>query len=149
MLLEGRVEQLEQPAPDYRAVPPDARDLVQVEVVLGVLHDLESLGVGLHQPVLDPVVDHLHEVPGAARPDVRIAVLGCERLQDRLQAPDRLVVAAGHQAEADLEPPDPAGDADVDEVNALLLRRLVAALGVMEVRVAAVDDRVAFVEDSE
>src|SRR5206468_2620022 len=56
---------------------------------------------------------------------------------------------AGHQAEADLEPPDPAGDADVDEVDALLLRGRVAADRVPEVRVAAVDDDVARLDDLE
>ena len=149
MLLESGVQQLEQPAPHDRAVAPDARDLVEVQVVLAVIHHLEAFGVGLHQPVLDPVVDHLHEVPRAARADVRVAVLGCERLQDRLQALDRLVVTTRHQAETDFEPPDPAGHADINEVDALLLRLVIAALRVVEVRVAAVDDRVAFVEDSE
>ena len=89
-----------------------------VEVELRVLHDLEALGVRLHQAVLDAVVDHLHEVAGARRADVRVAVLGRERLEDRLEALDGLVVAADHQAEADLEAPDAAGDAGVDEVDA-------------------------------
>ena len=81
--------------------------------------------------------------------DVRVAVLGRERLEDRLQPLQRRLVAAGHQAEADLEPPDAARDADVDERDLLLPRLLVAALRVAEVRVAAVDDRVAGLEDAE
>src|SRR5438309_6597296 len=52
MLLERGMQQLEQPGPDDRAVPPDAGDLVQVEVVLGVVHDLEPFRVRLHQAVL-------------------------------------------------------------------------------------------------
>src|SRR5207342_1154795 len=40
-LLERGVEQLEQPAAHDRAVAPDARDLVEVEVELGRVHHLE------------------------------------------------------------------------------------------------------------
>ena len=35
----------------------------------------ESLRVGGHDPVLDPVVNHLDEVPGAIRPTVEIPAL--------------------------------------------------------------------------
>ena len=70
------------------------------------------------------------------------AVLGSERLEHGLDVRDRLVRAAGHQAEAFLQTPDPARDADVEEVDALLGRLRVPALRVVEVRVAAVDDRV-------
>ena len=43
---------------------------------VGVLQDVESLGVGRHQAVLDAVVHHLHEVARAARAAVQIAALG-------------------------------------------------------------------------
>ena len=46
---------------------------------VGVLEDVEALGVGGHDPVLDPVVDHLHEVAGAVRAAVQVAVLGRAR----------------------------------------------------------------------
>ena len=42
----------------------------------GVLEDVEPLGVGGHQAVLDAVVDHLDEVPRAAGPAVQVALLG-------------------------------------------------------------------------
>ena len=80
--------------------------------------------------------------PGCA--DVRIAVLGRERGEDRLEALHRLVVAADHQAEAYLAAPRcrrrrrrrrSAGPSRSP--------RRVPPLRVMEVRVAAVDDRVA------
>ena len=122
---------------------------MRVEVVLGVLHDLEALGVRLHEPVLDAVVNHLHEVAGAGRADVRVPVFRRERGEDRLEPLHRLVVAADHQAEADLQTPDPAGDPGVDEVDPTVLRLDVAPLGVTEVRVAPVDDRVALVGDLE
>ena len=146
-LLERVVQELEQPGADDRAVAPDAGDLVQVEAELRVLHDLEALGVRLHEAVLDPVVHHLREVARAGRADVRVAVRRRERGEDRLQPLDRLGVAADHRAEADLQAPDAAGDAGVDEVEPLRLRGRVATLRVAEVRVAAVDDRVARVRE--
>src|SRR4030095_12488705 len=51
----------------------------EVEVVSGVLEDVDPLGVRLHQAVLDSVVDHLDEVAGAGGPAVEIAVLGSAR----------------------------------------------------------------------
>ena len=53
--------------------------------------------------------------------DVRVAVVGRERREDRLEPLHRLVLAADHQAVADLQPPDAAGDAGVDEVDPLRL----------------------------
>ena len=46
----------------------------EVELVVARVHDLEALGVGLHQAVLDAVVDHLHVVAGARPADVEVAV---------------------------------------------------------------------------
>jgi hypothetical protein len=114
-----------------------------------VVHQLEALGIRLHQAVLDPVVDHLREVARARGPHVRPAVLRRKRLEHRLQPLHGRLVAARHQAEACLEAPDSSGDADVDERDALLARRVVPPLRVAEVRVAAVDDRVAGLEDVE
>ena len=80
------MEELEQPAPHDGAVLPERGDLREVELErLGGVHELEALGVGLHEPVLDPVVHHLHEVAGAGRADVRVAVLRSERREDGLQ----------------------------------------------------------------
>ena len=39
----------------------------EVEVVVGGVQDVEALAVGLHDPVLDAVVDHLRVVAGAGR----------------------------------------------------------------------------------
>ena len=90
--------QVEQPGADHASAPPDLGDLDRVEVVLvvlgslqrgvfgvvlhdvladvGDLQDVESLGVRGHDPILDPVVDHLHEVAGAVRAAVEEARLG-------------------------------------------------------------------------
>ena len=44
-------------------------------LVAGVAQDVEAFGVRLHQAVLDPVVDHLHEVAGARRTAMQVATL--------------------------------------------------------------------------
>src|SRR5205823_3123421 len=79
----GRRGQVQQPRGDDAAAPPHLRDVAQVEVVLvefgvaqgrrlgvdlvrlladiGVAQDGQPLGVGGHNAVFDPVVDHLDE----------------------------------------------------------------------------------------
>ena len=90
--------QVEEPGADDAAAPPDLRHLGRVDLVLvvlgvlercglgvhlslalariGVLDDVQALGVRGHEPVLDAVVDHLHEVAGAVRAAVVVPVLG-------------------------------------------------------------------------
>src|SRR3978361_2303076 len=74
---------------------------------------------------------------------MRVPLWRRERREHRLAPLHGLRVAADHQAEADLEAPDAAGDAGVDEVDPELCRLRAPSLRVAEVRVAAVDDRVA------
>jgi hypothetical protein len=104
----------------------------------------------LHVGVLDPVVDHLHEVPRAVRADVRHARLpvdaGGDRREDRAERRVGLGRAAGHDRRPEQGALLAAGDADADEAQAALAQRLLAADRVLEVRVAAVDDDVALVE---
>src|SRR5439155_14877611 len=90
--------EVEQPGGDHAAATPELGDVAHVEVVLillgmtqrrrlrvdrvlgsagvGVMQDVQALGVGGHDAVLDAVVNHLHEMAGAGRPTVQIAVLG-------------------------------------------------------------------------
>ena len=103
---------------------------------VGVLQDVEALGVRGHDPVLDAVVDHLHEVAGAAR--ARSAGSRCSGVRPgrpcgpacaataRGRARARKIgsrrrtassLAADHQAVAALEPEDAAARADVDVVD--------------------------------
>ncbi len=104
-----------------------------------------ALGVGLHHGVLDAVVNHLREVAGAdlARVDRAEIALGLQRVEDRLDLRDVLGGAAVHQRVAVLQAPDAAGDAAVDEADALLGELLRVLLVVRPARVAAVDDDVA------
>src|SRR5262245_23805860 len=87
--------------------------------------------------------------PGPGRSDVRPAVGGRERLQRGLDAGDRLVRAAGHEAEALLQSPDATRDADVEVLDTLLSSGSAPALRVVEVRVAPVDEHVVPIEDPE
>ena len=132
----------------------------------GVLQDVQALGVGGHQAVLDAVVDHLHEVAGAGGAAVQVALLGgagsplaAGRAVGAASTPGAsvakigsrrcttLVLAADHQAVAALEAPDAAAGADVDVVDALAPRARCGAGDVVEVvRVAAVDEDVVRLE---
>jgi hypothetical protein len=84
-----------------------------------LLQQLEPLGVGLHDRVLDAVVDHLGEVAGSHRTGVHEpALLGLERVERRLHLGDVVRRAAAHQRVAVLQSPDASGDAAVDEPDA-------------------------------
>ena len=178
--LRGEVEE---PGGDHRPPAPELRDRGEVELVtvvvrvaqgrgLGVgllvvqphvrvLEHVQALGVRLHDPVLDPVVDHLHEVPGPGRAAVEPALLfrrrvafaawrpgrrldsGSQRLEHRREATDSLILAADHQAVAAAKAPDSTAHADVHEMDAVLSQLGGTAQVVHVVRVAAVDHRVA------
>ena len=183
ILVQRRGGEIEQPAAHDGAAAPDLRDLRDVDLVeevlgvahrrgLGVMLDLgpsgagvaqqvQPLGVGLHEPVLDAVVDHLHEVARPGRTAVEPALLlrrrlaraarrarrrvdaRRERAQRRSQLRDSAGLAADHQPEPVLEAPDAAADAAVDVVHSAL-RGVAGAPQVIDVvRVAAVDDDVA------
>src|SRR5690348_593057 len=83
-LLESQRRQIEQPGAHDAAMLPDACDLAQVQVELGLLENLEAFAVRLEHAVLDTVVHHLDEVAGAVSAHVAIAVLRGQRLEDRL-----------------------------------------------------------------
>ncbi len=157
---------------DHAGAPPQLGDVGQVELVaqLGrkrgrprVAQDVEPLGVRLHEAVLDAVVDHLDEVAGADRPAVEVALVGGalavaarggrdlaaprrQRAQHRFDTVDRLLRPAHHQAIAALRAPDAAAGPGIDVMDAAPAGVARAAHVVLEVRVSAVDDRVARLE---
>src|SRR4051812_313819 len=166
---EGARRQVEQPRRDDAATPPQLGDVGEVEIETmavgktfrsGVLEDVEAFGIGLHQSVLDTVVNHLHEVPGADRAAVQPAVLGGallafaagrrwnaaaagrQLLPEGRQPPDRLYVAADHQTVAAVEAPHAAAGAGVDVEDAIFRQCAGAPHVVLVVGVAAVDDDV-------
>src|SRR5437588_5314381 len=113
-------------------------------------HHVVAFGDELHVAVLDAVVHHLDVVARAARPDVcdarAVVNLGGDGLPDGTYLLVGLPVAARHQGRPPQRALLAAGDAGADEVEALRLQLLLAALGVHEVGVAAVNDDVALVE---
>src|SRR5205807_1953025 len=127
---------------------------------IGGAQDAEPLGVRGHDPVLDTVVDHLHEVAAATRSAVEIPPLGgaadalspgrasdvtgagSQGREDRIEVLDRRRLAADHQAVPALPSPDAAAGPDIDIADALLAELLPAADIVDVVGIAAVDDDV-------
>ncbi len=134
-----------QPAPVPR--PEGLRDL-RGGVAGDLAQQVVGLGDELHVGVLDAVVHHLDEVSGAVGADVRDArrtVGGLRRdlLEHRTEGGVRLGGTARHDARAEQRTLLAARDAGAHEVDALLAQLLLAPPGVLEVRVAAVDDDVA------
>ena len=102
-----------------------------------VAQDIEALGVGLHQSVLDPVMHHLDEMAGACRTGVDVATLsaavafgaarcpwniaepGRERREDRIEMVHGLFRTPDHHAVAAIDTPDAARRAAIDIANAL------------------------------
>src|SRR6266511_1771488 len=165
---ERRRGEVEQPGGDDAAAPPQLRDLGEIQVVPELLPDalaarpaqeVEALGVGLHEPVLDAVVDHLHEVARAVRAAVEIAVLSAagagaarrrwrggaargERPEHGLEPLEGVAIAAHHEAVAALETEDAAARPGVEVADPLLGEEPGAADVVLEEGVPAVDDDV-------
>src|SRR5262249_13273898 len=117
---------------------------------IGGMQYAQPFGVGGHDSVLDPVVDHLHEVAGPVRTAMEITLLGCPF---GLLASRRARVAAGaggscredgtemitharfaadHHAIASLQSPHTAARANVDIVDALR-RKFFRAANVIDV----------------
>src|SRR5579883_3037545 len=138
---------VEEPGGDDAPSPPGFGDIGQVELIalsLGqssgsaILQDIETFRIGLHQPVLDPVMDHLDEMAGADGPAMDIAALrariaaiaagssldlpqtGCERGEKRIKALHHVPRTADHKAIAAFQPPNAAGGADVEIVDSAL-----------------------------
>src|SRR5258707_7920917 len=81
---EGWRGEVGQPGRDHAAAPPSFGNVGDIEIEAmfrreprdtGVLEDVESLRIGLHQAVFDAVVDHLDEVAGTDGTGVDIALL--------------------------------------------------------------------------
>src|SRR5688572_9034132 len=116
---------------------------MEAERELALVEDLEPLGVRLHQPVLDAVVDHLHEVPGAAGPHVTPRVGLGEGVEDRADAVDVVLQPADHHAIPFRAPPDAAARAHVEETDLSLGKPFGAPDGIFVVAVPAVDEEIA------
>ena len=139
-------------------------DLVLRQADIGIADDVEPFRIGGHQAVFDAVVHHLDEMPRAIRSAMQVAELGragftrrtrCARrgldagrqgAEDRIEMPHNGILAADHVAIAPFQPPYAAADADIDIVQTLASQFAGAANVVVIVRVAALDDDVARLE---
>ncbi len=139
---------LDQVAAQFEPVPLVIdRGQFVVAQAQALLHQVIGLGDEPHQAVFDAVVDHLDVVAGRARPeigDARLAIdLGGDGFQHR---PDPLIGfrrAAGHDARSEAGAVLAAGDAHAQVLDPLPGQLLGPAVGVLEMRVAAVDEHVA------
>src|SRR5919112_3599631 len=131
------------PATDDAALVPEAGEGPEIVVVAGLLEDLEPLGVGLEHSVLDPVVDHLGEVPGPGVTKEGVAILGRERLEHGLYVLEGVGIAPDHRAVADLVTPDTTAYPRVEPPEAAVPDPLGPHHGVAEVRVGPVDEDIA------
>src|SRR5215471_10842688 len=109
------------------------------------MKDRKPLGVSLHQTVLDAVVDHLHEVAGTCRTDVRPATMRGRRqgLKYRTQPFNSSRIASNHQAVAFTLAPDAAAGPGIDEVKPVRTQGCCTPHRVFIVRVASINDDVA------
>src|SRR5436309_1477039 len=123
--------------------------------------NVEALGVGGHDAILDAVVDHFDEVACTVWSTVEVALLGSsphalpagsagccidawsQGREERVEMLDDLVLSTDHQAVAALESPNAAARANVNVVDVLSLELGGAPDIIAIVRVAAIDDDVA------
>jgi hypothetical protein len=130
-------------------VAPELGDLRGVHRIAGRGGEhVESFRIRGHDAVLDPVVDHLHEVARAHGAAMQVALLVRSQCpEDRIEPLHRGFLAADHQAVAVLQAPHPAARADVDVLDPAR-GQLVGANDVIGVvRVAAVDHDVALLQE--
>jgi hypothetical protein len=128
-------------------VAPELGHTRDVDVVAAFGHELEALAVRLHQRVLDPVVDHLHEVSCARGADPCVASRRRQGLEDGLQTCAPVLRAADHQAVTLGQAPDPPGGAAIQELDPGLGEQGRTRDRVDVSRVPAVDDEIAPLEE--
>src|ERR1044072_1490894 len=124
-------------------------------VDIGVLQNVKTLGVSLHQAVFDAVMHHLDEMARSDRAGVDVALLdariaplaspGARNVadsrrqggKDRIEPVDHDLVAADHHAVPAIDAPDATAGADIEIMDTEFLERLAAANVVLPEGVAA------------
>src|SRR5438270_7527199 len=130
-------------------------------MLAGIPKNVKSLGVCLHNPVLDSIVDHLHEMPGTGRTAVNITLFRCasqllpsgctcnvattgsKSFENWIELLDHFFWPADHHAVAALQAPNAPAGADVNIMNSLFAEHLRTTNVVFEIRVTAVYENVA------
>ncbi len=139
-------------------------DLTLLFSNVGGAQHRQTFGIGGHDPVLDAVVNHLDEVASAVGAAVQVALFrsafglvetwcarnvahaGRERGEDGIESLDDFFFAANHHAIAAFQAPNAAAGTYVNVMETLGRQFLGAANVVNVVRIAAVDEDVAWIE---
>ena len=97
--------------------------------------NIQSFSIGRHDSVLDPVVNHLYEMPRSIGSTVEITMFGSaslriasfgpfgridaggQRLENRVEMPNDWLFASDHHAVTPLEPPHAAPGPHVNIVH--------------------------------
>src|SRR5579872_121954 len=105
---------------------------------IGVPQNAYALGIGRHDTIFDPVMNHLDEMAGTGPATMEIAHFGGaarsftsrraddfsyarrQRLEDRIEMPHGSLRPTDHHAIAAFQPPDAAAGANVDIMNPFL-----------------------------
>src|SRR5688572_3121825 len=129
------------------------------------MQDIESFSIRGHQSILDAVMDHLNEVTGAGLTAIQVAfrrgararipsrrgldaaAAGSERLEDRIEVSDDVLLAADHLAVAAFASPHAATRTNVNVMNTLHLQFTCTANVVNVIRVTAIDDDVVYANE--
>ena len=128
---------------------------------IGVPEDIKTLGVGLHQAILDAIVDHFDKVARAGWTAVNVAILSgaardpltprraldiptpwCQGFEDGGEMRHGLIGSTNHHTVAAIDPPDATTGAHIDIVNAFRLQDFGTTYIVFEHRVATINDNV-------
>src|ERR1017187_9294455 len=124
--------------------------------------NVKSFGVGSHQSVFNPVMDHLDEMAGAGRPAMEVTLLDratnlfpsrrardiaasrSKRLEDWIEVQYGIAFTSDHQTITALDPPHAAARPHIDIANTLGLQFFGSPDIINIVRVASVNDDVSF-----
>src|SRR5476649_272684 len=122
--------------------------------------NVKSFGVGSHQSVFNPVMNHLNEMAGAGRPAMEITVLDratylfpsrctrdiaaprSERLEDWVEVQYGIALASNHQTITALDPPHATARPHIDVANTFGPQFFGSPDIINIVRVASINDGV-------
>src|SRR5471030_2625572 len=120
---------------------------------------VKSFGVGSHQSVFNPVMNHLNEMAGAGRPAMEITLLdratylfpsSCtrdiaaprsERLEDWVEVQYGIALASNHQTITALDPPHATARPHIDVANTFGLQ-FFGSPDIINIRIASINDDV-------
>src|SRR5947209_18516237 len=121
------------------------RDSVQVQVVLfSGMENLKSLTIRLKHTILDAIMHHFDKMASGSWTTVEVAIGGGKGFQEWFDVIKGRLFATDHEAVSYLEAPDTTAGTSVHELEAPGGKFLAASDGIVEVRVASIDNNVSF-----